>query len=331
MNKFLDNILQSINKNKLSPLSNETIKSYKSRILNLLNEFKLINELNNSVDINYFIDNYNDVIEYLDNNISNTASKISYISSILYLLLKFDDDKNNKNDNKLIDNVRLKYQNKIKEFREQINLNKTNEKNENEIKNWVSYNELEKIFNDNYNKYIDIINEKKKVKINEYYNIQNMVIMSFYILIEPVRSSEIASLKYKNYDINDDNYIDIKKKILVFNEFKTSKTKNQLIIDLKQNKKLINLIKSFILFKNINNFNRDYLFNSNDNTNIDNSQLAKRLNHIIGKNVSSSMIRKIYLSDKYNDTLETINNINKSAKNMMNSTNVITKNYIKTN
>jgi integrase len=225
----------------------------------------------------------------------------------------------------------LKYQNKIKEFREQINLNKTNEKNENEIKNWVSYNELEKIFNDNYNKYIDIINEKKKVKINEYYNIQNMVIMSFYILIEPVRSSEIASLKYQNYDINDDNYIDIKKKILVFNEFKTSKTKNQLIIDLKQNKQLINLIKSFILFKQNNGFNRDYLFNSNDDTNIDNSQLAKRLNHIIGKNISSSMIRKIYLSDKYNDTLETINNINKSAKNMMNSTNVITKNYIKTN
>jgi integrase len=195
----------------------------------------------------------------------------------------------------------------------------------------MSSKELEKIFNDNYNKYIDIINNKTKVKINDYYNIQNMIIFSFYILIEPVRSSEIASLKYQNYDINNDNYIDIKNKSLIFNDFKTSKTKNQLIIDLKQNKKLINLIKSFILFKQNNGFNRDYLFNSNDDTNIDNSQLAKRLNHIIGKNISSSMIRKIYLSDKYNDTLETINNINKSAKNMMNSTNVITKNYIKTN
>ena len=107
MNKFLDNILQSINKNKLSPLSNETIKSYKSRILNLLNEFKLINEINNSIDIKYFINNYNDVIEYLDNNISNTASKISYISSILFLLNNYEN----------IDNVRMFYQNKIKEFK----------------------------------------------------------------------------------------------------------------------------------------------------------------------------------------------------------------------
>lgn len=319
MKRFLDNILHSINKNKLSPLSNETIKSYKSRILNLLNEFKLINELNSSVDIKYFINNYNDVIEYLDNNISNTASKISYISAILFLLNNFEN----------IDKIILKYQNKIKELREQINLNKTNEKNEKELENWMSYKELENIFNDNYNKYIDIINNKTKVKINDYYNIQNMIIMSFYILIEPVRSTEIATLKYKNFDIDNDNYIDIKKKILVFNEFKTSKTKNQLIIDLKQNKQLINLIKSFILFKQNNGFNRDYLFNSNDDTNIDNSQLAKRLNHIIGKKISSSMIRKIYLSDKYGKELETINNIKNSSKNMMNSINVITSNYIK--
>ena len=156
-----------------------------------------------------------------------------------------------------------------------------------------------------------------------------MVIFSFYILIEPVRSSEIATLKYKNYDINDDNYIDVNKKTMIFNVFKTSKTKKQLIIDLKQNKKLNNLIKSFILFKQNNGFNRDYLFNSNDDTEIDNSQIAKRLNHIINKKISSSMIRKIYLSDKYNDSLETINNINKSAQNMMNSMNIITKNYIK--
>ena len=319
MNKFLDNILQSINKNKLSPLSNETIKSYKSRILNLLNEFKLINEINNSIDIKYFINNYNDVIEYLDNNISNSASKISYISSILFLLNNYEN----------IDNVRMFYQNKIKEFREQININRTNEKNEKELENWISYNELQKIFNDNYNKYIDIINNKTKVKINDYYNIQNMIIMSFYILIEPVRSSEIATLKYKNYDINNDNYINTNKKIIVFNDFKTSKTKKQLIIDLKQNKKLNNLIKSFILFKQNNGFNRDYLFNSNDNTNIDNSQIARRLNHIIGKNISSSMIRKIYLSDKYGDILEKINDIKKTSNNMMNSTNTIMKNYIK--
>ena len=193
----------------------------------------------------------------------------------------------------------------------------------------MSYKELEKIFNDNYNKYIDIINNKTKVKINDYYNIQNMIIMSFYILIEPVRSSEIATLKYKNYDINNDNYINTNKKIIVFNDFKTSKTKNQLIIEIKQNKKLINLIKSFILFKQNNGFNRDYLFNSNDNTNIDNSQIARRLNHIIGKNISSSMIRKIYLSDKYGDILEKINDIKKTSNNMMNSFNVITKNYIK--
>jgi hypothetical protein len=41
------------------------------------------------------------------------------------------------------------------------------------------------------------------------------------------------------------------------------------------------------------------------------------------------MIRKIYLSHKYGNNLDMINNINNTAKNMMNSVNVITKNYIK--
>jgi len=41
------------------------------------------------------------------------------------------------------------------------------------------------------------------------------------------------------------------------------------------------------------------------------------------------MIRKIYLTHKYGDNLDVINNINNTAKNMMNSVNVITKNYIK--
>lgn len=320
LNNTLDNLLESINKKKITPLAKLTLKSYKSRLNNLIIDFNLYK--NNNIDLKFFINNYDNIINYLNEKIENNASKISYLSSILFIILFFDDDK-------YIENIRIKYQNKIKQLRDNINSVKNNEKNDKESENWIDYNELKNIFDDNYNKYINIINNKKIVKINDFYDIQNMVIFSFYILIEPVRSQEIVTLKYKDYNKDKDNYIDIKNKKLVFNSFKTSKSKNQAIIDLKNNDKLINLIKSFILFKNNNGFNIEYVFNSNDGTQIDNSQIVRRLNNIIGKKISSSMIRKIYLTHKYGDSLDIINNINDTAKNMMNSVNVITKNYIK--
>jgi hypothetical protein len=320
----MDNIkiFENLNKNNLNK---STIKSYFSRIKTLSEYFK-----DNGYKINnlFFIDNTNDIIKYINENIKNKASKISIYSALLYLLNYFKDNKNLISSNKLNEIIEL-YKNEISLNRNIITSLQTNNKSDKESDNWLSYNELVDIFNNNYDKYINIINMKQIIKIDEYYNIQNMVLLSFYILIEPVRSSEIATLKYQNYDKNIDNYIDIKNKILVFNQFKTSKSYKQNIIDLKDNIKLINLIKSFIIFKNKNKFNNDYLFNSNDNTVLDNSQITKRLNKIIGKNISSSMIRKIYLTDTYGHINDTMKKLNKSSKNMMNSVNVIQTNYIK--
>jgi len=315
------NLLQSLNNNNLAI---STLKRY----LSSLKQLSKIFNINDISDLKYYISNFDDVIDYFNKNISNKAIIITNISSILYVLRYFIINKSLIDEN-LLNNVILKYQNQIKLNRNKIDVIKENIKNDKEEENWMSYKDLTDIYNKYNHKYIDIIKSKNKVPIEEYYNIQNMVILSFYILIEPVRSSEIATLKYKNFNVDTDNYIDIKLKKLVFNQFKTSKTYKKLVIDLSNNIELIYLIKSFILFKNKNNFNKDYLFNSNDDTKLDNSQIAKRLNKIIGKNISSSMIRKIYLSDTYGDSLKSINNMKTTSKNMMNSTNVIMSNYIK--
>jgi len=315
------NLLQSLNNNNLAI---STLKRY----LSSLKQLSKIFNINDISDLKYYISNFDDVIDYFNKNISNKAIIITNISSILYVLRYFIINKSLIDEN-LLNNVILKYQNQIKLNRNKIDVIKENIKNDKEEENWMSYKDLTDIYNKYNHKYIDIIKSKNKVPIEEYYNIQNMVILSFYILIEPVRSSEIATLKYKNFNVDTDNYIDIKLKKLVFNQFKTSKTYKKLVIDLSNNIELIYLIKSFILFKNKNNFNKDYLFNSNDDTILDNSQIAKRLNKIIGKNISSSMIRKIYLSDTYGDSLKSINNMKTTSKNMMNSTNVIMSNYIK--
>jgi len=317
--QFFENI-------NINNISKNTIKSYYSRIINLIKKLNIDN-----FDLLDFINKKDEIIEFIYKNNENISVRITIISAILYLLNYFENNKNYISEDKLND-TRIYYKNKISLLRDtnKINLmNNDNNKDDKTNENWISYSELTDIFNKYYDKYINIINDKKTVKINDYYDIQNMVIFSFYILLEPVRSHEIATLKYKNYDKKTDNFIDIKNKLLVFNDYKTKKSYKTVEIDLKNNDKLINLIKSFILFKQKNKFDINYLFNSNDNTAIDSSQLHKRLNRITGLKISSSMIRKIWLSENYKDVLEKDKKINNSAKNMMNSVNVIKTHYIK--
>ena len=112
------------------------------------------------------------------------------------------------------------------------------------------------------------------------------------------------------------------------NNYKTSKYNKDFNIDLNNNK-LLDLIKKFIQLKDKNNIISDYLFTSLNNNPLDNTQITKRLNSIFDKNISVSMIRKIYLTHNYGNNIDTLKNIIKTSKNMGNSVNVITQNYLK--
>ena len=302
----------------LKSLSNETTKTYN----------KMINKLKKDMNIknnNYFINNFNDVITYIKDKYHNIGSQITLISSIIYILNN-DDTLNNI----FVNDYIQKYRELLNENRLIIQNNKKdNKKNDKEQKNWISLIELHHIFRQNYNKIKDILLNKVNYVLNEelFNQIQNTVLLSLYIMMEP-RRSEYIKLKYKNYDINKDNYIDIINKKMGLNQYKTDKKYDKFEIDL--NKKIYEILNNYINFKIRNKLDiSDYLFTTFNNKNIDNSQLAKRLNKIIGKNISVSMIRKIYLSDIYGDDLNQIKKLSNTSKNMGNSINTIINNYIK--
>ena len=288
----------------------------------------MINKLKKDMNIknnNYFINNFDNVIKYIKDNYPNIGSQITLISSIMYIL---------NNDDTLYNIFVNDY---IQKYRELLNENrliiqnnkKDNKKNDKEQKNWISLIELHHIFRQNYNKIKDILLNKVNYILNEelFNQIQNTVLLSLYIMMEP-RRSEYIKLKYKNYDINKDNYIDIINKKMGLNQYKTDKKYDKFEIDL--NKKIYEILNNYINFKIRNKLDiSDYLFTTFNNKNIDNSQLAKRLNKIIGKNISVSMIRKIYLSDIYGDDLNQIKKLSNTSKNMGNSINTIINNYIK--
>lgn len=144
-----------------------------------------------------------------------------------------------------------------------------------------------------------------KINKKQFETLLYYVLLSLYVLIPPRRSMDYAVFKIRNFDESaqsKDNYMTnfskTKKKGLssfVFNTYKNSKKMGQQILNdiPKELEKVIEMWK---------NFNKsDYLLINSLGNPITQSKIAIWLNDIFGKNISTSMLRHIYLSSKYKD------------------------------
>lgn len=172
--------------------------------------------------------------------------------------------------------------------------NKNGEKSDVQAKNWIKWDEVENKFNE-LNKNIKL---SKNISESQYDNILDAVILGLYVLIPPRRNKDYLNMKISKDGKNLDdkyNWLDMKKKQFIFNDYKTSGTYGKQIIDI--NDDLINLLKKYLKYKKDGDGYLLVKF-SGERLKSDNS-ITRRLNKIFGKNISSSMLRHIYLSDKY--------------------------------
>lgn len=319
MNNLKEQIYNYIesNNNNNKIITKSSIKTYTNYIS------KLYKELNGLDDFEpeYFLTNYKDVLKYID-DLDNDNSKKSYISSILFLLKKFND----KND-LFKKNIYLEYIDKIKNKIDNIKLNQ--EKNEKENENWITQDEIKIIYDELYNKYFSYINNKPTIIMNKtYQQIQNLIILSLYHLNMPRRLLDYTELKISNYDKKKDNYIDIKKKQFIFNIFKTSKYYENNRVDI--NDELFNILILFINIKKKNKFlNQIYLLESFNHKKLNSVNLNNRLNKIFdNRNISVNILRKSYLSNIYKD-IPALKQINKISNNMSHSFKEALNSYVK--
>lgn len=127
----------------------------------------------------------------------------------------------------------------------------------------------------------------------EYYQkIQDYVLLALTsgIYIPPRRSQDWV-MKLKNVE-EGDNHIDLKKNKFVFADYKTQKNYGVQTVDMPKELKAI-------LTKWIKINPSDYLFFNNKNVPLNQSTIAKKLNKIFEKNISTSMLRHIYLTERY--------------------------------
>lgn len=297
-------------------LSESTIKVYmrNMRILNGNKELKTLS----------FLTRKDEIMNKL--NLKNENTKRNYLITICSIL------------NSMSSNTKLyKYY-----YDELISLNRKlkehegkNIKSEKQDENWIEQDEVNKILsqrmdeaNEIYEKYneYDILPNKKL-----YNKFLETLVLALYTLQPPRRNKDYILMKIikgePKEDVDKDiNYIDMKNGYFYFNNYKTSKTelKDGDSLKIKINDKLFDLIRKF------NKFNdNDYLLSNYDGNNYTESNfITKILNNIFkdeNKKISSTMLRHIFLSNKFSDVTDEQRDI---AKKMSHSVDM-QKQYIK--
>lgn len=152
---------------------------------------------------------------------------------------------------------------------------------------------------------------------------QQYLVINLYHLILPLRNDFVNTEVYTDalpfFIDNQKNYIILDKKQLILNRYKTKNKYGQAIIDLPID--LVNIIKRWIDVRTLVNSslaNQRQLLLNKKLVPMTQVNLTQFLNKIFKRKVSSDLLRKSWISEKY-PVIHTVNDMERDAKNMKHS------------
>lgn len=244
-------------------------------------------------NINFFRD-YRSVIKYIDSMGSN-ASRKTMCTSIIVLLKSYK---------KFPKTITKIYSKKLTDIAYKQNaIYIKNQKTKRENINWISFDELSDILKD-----LELqTKDTKNLTTRQILDIhQKYILLRLYTDLPPVRNDYAYTKVFKEHndtlEKEQENYIILKDNVLFLQKYKTSKFYGTKVIKLPVS--IISLIKKFEKLKKElypdqieHNF---LLVNTTDLKPMSRVNLTKCLNKIFyPKKISTTIIRKIYLSNKY--------------------------------
>ena len=170
---------------------------------------------------------------------------------------------------------------------------KTQTKTEVQENNWKDFGEIKEIYETMYAKVKPLLS-MKTIDAKDYKKLQDFIILSLTsgYWMPPRRSMDWVDFKIKNVDKSKDNYME--KNEFIFNKYKTAKFYETQKVEIPKGLKAI-------LTKFVKLNPHEYLITNDKGNKITNVRLTQILNHIFGNNISTSMLRHIYLTDKLKD------------------------------
>lgn len=306
----LTNDLQ--NKN-LSPSS---IKLYLSNLERLNDELPLKN-LNFLNDPNVILEKIKDL---------KLTTQRGYLISICSVLEMYKDKQ------KKMGELYKKYYDIMINLNDKLKAIPTEELTQTQAKNWASWADIKNKFEELEKTVNEFINNENISKAN-YLKLLEYMVLALYVFLEPRRNEYNNVLVVKKYSptmSNDYNYLSYDDKKFIFNKYKTSKKRGQEVIAFGDD--LMNVINKYFKFhplikgkKLTTKSNFEFLVNYDGGVLPSPNGITRILNKIFGKHISSSMLRHIYLTDLYGDTVK---KMKETADNMGHSSGT-QKEYIK--
>lgn len=205
----------------------------------------------------------------------------------------------------------------IRDYSHEIN---KQEKSSVQEANWVNQQELNEVFN-HVKSTATALYKKSQLSMTDLQDIQNYIILCLMsgIYIPPRRNLDYTEFKIKNINKENDNYLD--KNSLVFNTYKTAKFYGEQRIEIPKELKTI-------LTKWLKVNNTDYLLFDINGSKLTSVKLTQRLNKIFGKHSGANLLRHLYLTQKFGDTIKKNNEIDDTMEEMGSSASQL-KTYVK--
>lgn len=273
--------------------------SLKSYIFNINKLHRLIYD--KDVENLKFLEDKDKVMETLENK--KLSTRKSYLAAIVVSLMAMNED------DELIKYYRDEMEELAKKFNDEMS---TQRKSERQNENWVSLDKLKKVMRKYRNELVEKkIFEKEPDTLNnkEFDLLQKWVVASLYVIDDknpPLRNNySMKIIKEKDYeklseeDKKKENYLINKsrnKKVFSLGDYKTSGKYGIKLIDI--GKKLNSVLNIWLKFNKSDNL----LLNSKKER-MSSNALTKYLNKVFlpsGKsNISSSMIRHIFITEKF--------------------------------
>lgn len=244
-----------------------------------------------------------------------TSTQKNYVASILSILSVHKDKKG-------IEELHNKYteimDNIVKVLESE---NPENTKSKKQEKNWISWDEILKKRDEletTIRQDLKGLKFKDMDKRKHYNVLLNTVVLSIYTLIPPRRNDyAIMEVVQDEKDASNDrmNYLVLNDSKFIYNNYKTDKTFGKQEIDIPKN--LMNVIKLYLRFHPLlqtkpKTYPVDFLVMSDGKRIPKNNGITRILNRIFdNKNIGSSLLRHIFLTDKYGDVLQEKNEMAK--------------------
>lgn len=237
----------------------------------------------------------------------------------------------------LKDRPEAKYKKLYSKFYEHLtainaDLKTNNTKSEKQEANWLPQEEVMKTCSE-LAEVIPQIQGKKSISLAEYDTLLKAVVLGLYALQKPRRNKDYTDclITRKVPEDTTHNYLDIDNWEWVFNNYKTEKTyKQKKIIVPEELKTILQVYLKFHPFaKQIKkkSFEPVPFLAHQDGKPINTStEMTRMLNKIFGKKVGSSLLRNIFLTDKYGKVAKEMAN---DVSEMGTSIQVANDNYIK--